>query len=311
MIRDPKARPCSVARGPVAATSVVIAVLALAACDDDEKTAPASASAQPTTASSAAPAVSAAIPIDPAKVAAAVNPKGRAPYTGPTGSVAGAITVKGDSAYRRKDVENAIGKRCPKAADHYAPLFREGEGRRVADVLVTVTGYTGKYLPAKKPSLEVHAKDCTWGARTLAVMYGQRIDVFNDDLIGHMPKLVGAHSPAVFVALPGAKEPTKLYPDKVGRMALVDMSNPFMTADVFVVKFPTFDVTGPDGRYVIRGVPVGKVDVNAVLVPIAGLARKRDVEVVEGQTTRVDLELTFDAKALEKKQPTGPASSVH
>ena len=55
-----------------------------------------------------------------------------------------------------------------------------------------------------------------------------------------------------------------------------------MVADVYVLKFATHAVTGLDGRYEIKGIPVGKVKVNADL-PVLRKTDEKDLEIKEGR----------------------------
>jgi hypothetical protein len=101
------------------------------------------------------------------------------------------------------------------------------------------------------------------------------------------------------VAVPKG-DAVKLYPQRDGRYLLRDqMKRPFLVSNVFVLKFPTHDVTGADGRYEIRGIPVGKVKVNALL-PAVRKAVEEEVEIKEGENT-LDLVIEYDA---DKDKPS-------
>jgi len=52
-------------------------------------------------------------------------------------------------------------------------------------------------------------------------------------------------------------------------------------------------VTGLDGQYQVKRIPVGKVHVG-VLLPVLGKTEERDLEIKEGDNT-LDLTLHFDA----------------
>jgi hypothetical protein len=177
--------------------------------------------------------------------------------------------------------------------------------RSLADVLVTVTGYDG-YVPAKSNVRQVEARDCAWDSRTIAMMFGQRIEVRSKDREPYLPDLLGGSMPAQLVVIPGAKDPVTLWPSKVGRYGLADSLHPHMFADVFVVKFPTFAVTGLDGKYEITGVPVGEVTVNALLPATMVIAEKK-VQIAPDQAVEVNLEIAFD-KTKHGPQPLKPAA---
>jgi hypothetical protein len=286
-------------------------VSALAAACAKDKPAPsaaASASARPA-ASLAAP-VASGLP-DPELISSFVNPNREQPYSGPTGTVRGRVLVKGDKA---PDVPQAIAKipeSCPASArEAYGKLFREGPGRSLADVLVAVTGYKG-YVPEHAPAQQIDAKDCFFGTRTVALTFGQRLDVSSKDKETYIPELLGEHGQPQMVATPGNPTPSPLYPTHVGRYVLIDDLKLFMTADVLVVKFPTHAVTGLDGKFEIKGVPVGSVRVNALL-PTTGATLERDVTVeADKPTEEIVFEIPFDAAEYEKHPDAGaPALSA-
>lgn len=237
-----------------------------------------------------------------------MNPRGEPPYSGPTGVVAGTVSVKGDEP---PDVP-LLGqppRGCEGARAEFGKLFREGMMRSLADALVTVTGYSG-YVPAPGPVVEVGAKACSWGSRTLAVTFGQRFEVKSLDGVTYFPKLVGSGQTAVLAAIPGG-DAIKIYPDRpAAHFHLIDFGKEFMKADVFVLKYATFDVTGLDGKFRIDRVPVGEVEVAAVL-PATFQTAKKKVRVVAGSETAVELEIPFDAAEHAKKQTPPPRPTVH
>ena len=231
-----------------------------------------------------------AVPVSSADIARSVNPDNIPPYSGPTGSVRGTVTIKGDAAREQPEAIAKIPTKCAPAREVYRKQFREGMMRSVGDALVGVTGYDG-YVPARDPVRRVEARGCSWGARTIALTFGQRIEVFSKDGEPYLPRLVGARMPAQIVAVPGG-DGVQLYPVKVGHYILTDMIHPFMHADVYVLKYPTVAVTSLDGRYEITGIPVGEVMVSAFLPAIATSAEKK-LRVEPNRATVVDLELNY------------------
>ena len=106
-----------------------------------------------------------------------------------------------------------------------------------------------------------------------------------------------------------------LYPNQVGQYQLADSMHLFMTADVLVVKYSTFDVTGVDGSYEVKGVPAGRRS-HGHGVPAAIMKHvERKVKVEPGKTTRVDLQLEYKKPADTTPAPSGkpspPAPIIH
>lgn len=269
----------------------IAAALAAAGCPSG----PPASTAPSASAASAAPSASAAFPVPPEVVAKELNPTGAAAYSGKGGVVRGVVRAIGPASPPSDPRHLArIGDDCAPAREHYAKLFREGAQRELADVLVAVTGYQA-FVPATEPAAKVVARDCAFEKRTVAAVFGQRLDVGARGARPYMPSLVGARAGVMMVALPNG-DPVGLYPDRVGRLLLTDHALPFMRADVFVLRYSTTAVTGLDGRFEIRGVPPGSLRLSALL-PVTMQSVERTIEVIEGAVVDQDLELHAAAPA--------------
>lgn len=246
---------------------------------------------------------------DPQAVSAVVNPNRAQAYAGPVGTVRGRVVTKGDQPPPQPAVLAKIpASGCSAARDGYGKLFREGPDHALADVLVAVTGYAG-YVPERTSTVRVTAKDCFFGTRTLALTYGQRIEVASGDALTYIPELLGEHGQPQLVATPGGDAVSPVYPTKAGRFVLIDNLRLFMSAEVIVLKYATHAVTGLDGRFEIPGVPVGSVSVNALL-PATGVGAQRQVKVeADKPTDEIVFELAFDAAEFEKKRAASAADA--
>jgi hypothetical protein len=286
--------------------------LSLAACGNNASPDNASApSASPPTSagpvatgSSAAPAPSASVdthgipigvPFPAGPIVQALNPKGLPPYTGPSGTLKGTVHVEGDAPPSVPGLK--IPSKCGEASATYGTLFRYGLGKTLADVLVAVTGFEGKIVPAAGEAMKITIHGCALAKRTIVATYGQRIEISNLD-VGkeYMPYLLGAPTESILVAV-GNGAPVKLYPQQPGHYQVSDMlPNPFLTADVFVLAYSTHDVTGLDGQYEIKNIPVGQVKVNAFLPVLARkAAEEKMIEIKSGDNT-LDFTIKFDLK---------------
>lgn len=281
------------------------ALLAFAACSKSGGPAPAgSSSAAPSVFKPAAP-VASGLPGASERVSKVVNPENKPAYSGPTGGVRGVVTVTGDQAPVNEKHLRRIKGPCAEARETYGRVFREGMMRSLADALVAVTGYSG-YVPAKEPSQLVAARGCAFSTRTIALTFGQVLEVVSKDREGYVPNLLGSRMKAQLLALPGGV-PSKLYPPAVGQYMLTDDIKVFMLADVFVLKYSTHDVTGLDGKYEISGIPVGKARIDALL-PATSASVGKDIEIKAGEVIDVPLELTFDAQDYAAKLAAGAAA---
>lgn len=226
-------------------------------------------------------------------VAKAVNPKGLAPYKGPTGTVSGTVRVKGDPPPAPKlgaDIEPG----CDKARAVVASPYRLGPDDVLIDGLVAVTNYEG-FVPATQPKVLVTGDGCSWGTQTIAMTFGQQLEVKSADQRSYIPELVPARLGVVYVAAPG-RDAVVLTPEKPQSYRLVDRAHPYSSASVFVLNYATHSVTNQAGQFEIKGIPVGRVKVNALLPPTME-ATSQSVEVKAGEVTQVELTIQHRAEA--------------
>lgn len=288
--------------GAIAAlgAAVLVPLLAAAGCKRSKTDSAAGVSSVPA-------AIASGLPIEPEIVSRIVNPRGEPAYSGPTGTVRGVVRMSGDAPPDQPDVVAKIPPGCEGAREVYGKLFREGTGRTLADVFVAVTGYRG-YVPPRASTFVVEGNQCAWSTRTVAVTFGERIDIVAKDRRPYVPQLMGARMPAQIIAMPGGP-PSALYAQQPGRYVLVDSMRLYSTAEVLVVKYATFDVTGLDGRYEIDRIPVGDVTLNAVL-PATGETVERKLKIEAGKTLEVDLVLNFDEKLFRERAQGAPGTSA-
>jgi hypothetical protein len=234
-------------------------------------------------------------PLPAASIAALINPSKLPPYSGPTGSIEGIIHVDGPASPEMKGVDFHT---CPAAARLYGKLFREGAAgedgsRPLADAIVAVTGYTGYYVPERKEAEPIAIEDCAFSTRTVAMTFGQRLEISNKAPDLWAPSLVQAPMPVLMMATSHSTDPVRLYPPHPGYFTLVDKEkHDWAQADVYALLHPLHAVSDTGGHYRIDGVPVGKLKVSARLRVLQREATA-DVEVLANVVQKVDLVLHY------------------
>jgi hypothetical protein len=236
------------------------------------------------------------LPLPSASVAAVVNPGALPVYDGPTGSVEGTVLVRGPDA---PPVRGLDFRGCPAAIDVYGKLFRAGSPRAdglrpLADAIVVVTGYAGYYLPENADARRVTVSaSCAYPLRTIALTFGQRLEVANQSKLPFAPFLEGTPEVAVMIAPPEEHgEPVKIYPPQAGYFGLRDRLQPFVRQDVYVLRHPLHDVSDVQGHFRIDGVPTGNLKVGTRLAAI-GSEQQADVDVRANVVENVELVLTY------------------
>jgi hypothetical protein len=243
-----------------------------------------------------------------AAVEAFANPAHLPVYQGPTGSIEGTITVKGDAA---PDTKGRDYGKCPAGEATYQKLFRDGPpradgSRPLADAIVDVTGYAGAYVPETKPGRLVTIDGCALSSRAIDITVGQRLEIQNKmarEIFA--PAFLQQPSPLALVASPGG-EPVFLYPQSPRVYTLYDRfgaGSSYLTAEVYVFREPLHAVTDLNGHYRIDGVPVGKLKVKALL-GVSNSEAETEVDVRANVVETVDIELTYTAPQLPKLQPS-------
>ncbi len=288
---------------PLVASIAIVVAIAWSAvgCSHPNRTEPAASTSDGGDAATATNRPSAApnaLALPSASVEAVVNPEKLPAYSGPTGSVEGTIWIQGDPA---PDIPGMDFSRCPAAIDTYGKLFRAGppaaDGRRpLADAVIVLVGYTGFYLPERGPAEQVAiSANCGYPTRTLAMTFGQRLEVANDSKLPFAPHLTGLFQAAVMIAPPGRNgDPVKIYPPKPGHYLLLDTMQPYVREDVFVLRQPLHAVSDVAGHYRIDDVPVGKLTASASL-PVIDKESHADVEVRANVVEHVDLVVKYVA----------------
>ncbi|MEM1033159.1 MAG: hypothetical protein AAGN82_22635 [Myxococcota bacterium] len=286
--------PAPAGRYLAALGTLVTAISAGGGCGNEDHGRSGTAS---TTTATAATTTEVATAAPTATVTPSASPSARrTPYAGPTGTVVGRVTIKGDPA-PKTNFRYPSG--CEGAVATYGRLFRTGAEGGLADALVAVTEYGNHYVPPARPAVPLTITNCAYSQRTVVMTDGQHLTVENDMTIEQfLPHLDGARQPATIVAIPGGA-PIKVFSRGISRYWLRDqMGRQHMVAHVFHLPYATADVTSLDGSFRIEGIPAGRtVKVSAMLPQLKNMnAVTRSLEVAPDRENTIDLELTFDAE---------------
>jgi hypothetical protein len=242
---------------------------------------------------------------DKANINYVVNPSNLPPYTGPTGSVEGTVTIEGPAA-PALPVDSS---KCAAALDTYGKLFRDGTPakpggpRPLADAVVVVVpaadaGNAQYYVPEKNEAVSITVgASCGYPSRTIAITFGQRMEITNQSLLLFAPLIDNISTPAVMVAPPrGNGEPIKIYPQRAGHFTMTDRLESFVHEDLYVFRHPLHAVTDRNGHFRIDGVPVASQRLG-VFHPGANAQAEVTVDVKADVSTRTDVNLVYKPAA--------------
>ena len=208
------------------------ALLTTAACSKKENTE--QSSNTPT--ESAAPA---ATPIDPATVATV---KGTVKFDG-TAPKASKIDMSQDPGCKgTNEAENIV-----------------VSGGDLANVFVYVKdGLGDRTFDVPKDAVTIDQQGCKYHPHVLGVMTGQNIDIKNDDQTTHNIHPTPQANREWNESQPPAAPPIeKTFAREEIMLPVKCNQHPWMRMYINVVKSPFYAVTGPDGKYEIKGLPPG------------------------------------------------------
>jgi plastocyanin len=210
----------------------LLGVLILAGCSKKEET-PASESSAP---AASAPA---ATPIDPATAA----------------SVSGIVKFDG-TAPKPVKIDMSQDPAC-KGANQAETLV--SDGGNLANVFVYVKeGLGDRTFDVPKEAVALDQQGCRYHPHILGVMVGQTVDIKNDDPTTHNIHPTPANNREWNESQPPQAAPLEKNFTREEIMLPVKCNqHPWMKMYINVVKSPFFAVTGPDGKYELKGLPPG------------------------------------------------------
>ncbi len=217
----------------ISVLSLLVGVVSLAGCGKKE-----SSEEQPA-ASSSAPAAPAATPIDPATAA----------------SVSGTVKFDG-TAPKAAKIDMSQDPNCKGANTAENLVVNDG---RLANVFVYVKeGLGNRTFDVPKDPVTLNQVGCKYGPHVLGAMAGQTIKIVNGDPTTHnihpTPKDNREWNES---QAPQAPPLEKSFAREEILLPVKCNQHPWMKMYVSVVKSPFYAVTGPDGKFEIKGLPPG------------------------------------------------------
>jgi plastocyanin len=216
---------------PIWALSALLGLVLLAGCSKKE-----SAEEQPSATPTAQPA---ATPIDPATVA----------------TVSGTVKFDGP-APRNAKIDMSQDPNCSGSNTAETVVVSGGD---LANVFVYVKdGLGNRTFDAPKDSAKLDQSGCKYKPHVLGVMAGQNISIVNSDPTTHnihpTPKDNREWNES---QAPKSAPLEKNFARQEIMLPVQCNQHPWMRMYISVVKSPFYAVTGPDGKYEIKGLPPG------------------------------------------------------
>lgn len=216
------------------------------------------------------------------------------------GTVEGIITYQAD------------GNRPWRYARYYVKDRKTGE---LAEAVVSLSGAPAdgdgeKYDPV---TVVIDQKDFRFIPETVAIRAGDRVTFKNSDAAIHNV-YVSDPANAFNVNMPAGGEHTETFmkPGGIGRpMQVGCVYHSSMRAWVYVFESPHFQVTEPDGRFLLNHVRPGKYTVE-VVHPAGKLRWSKEIEVTAGTSVKLQIELSPDnvvTSIRSRKSKDKPAAS--
>ena len=181
----------------------------------------------------------AATPIDPATVAS-VNGTVKFDGTAPKTSK---IDMSQDAACKGTNESENIAVSSGKLANVFV-YVKDGLGSRTFDT--------------PKEAATIDQQGCKYHPHVLGVMTGQNVDIKNDDMTTHNIHPTPANNREWNESQPPQAAPIeKNFAREEIMLPVKCNQHPWMKMYVNVVKSPFYAVTGPDGKYELKGLPPG------------------------------------------------------
>jgi len=208
-------------------------------------------------------------------------------------------TIKGSARFDGIPPVNLklpVGGNAECAALHSGPAFDEAvlvKDGRLQNVLVYVkAGLEGKVFACPAEPVRVANERCVYVPRVSGAMTNQPIEFVNNDPTAHNIHGFSSQGDFNFTLLgKGLSNQVKLRKPELPLRVKCDL-HPWMSGSVGVFPHPYFAVTGPDGAWVLKGLPPGEYEVEAWHERLGTQSRKAKLDA----RGSLDFEFVFRGK---------------
>ncbi len=218
------------------------------------------------------------------------------------GDITGTVTINGTPPDELINGQIAADVNCGKLHPEVVKtqFYVVGANKELRDVVVSITGISGKSTGASAEPLVLDQKGCEYSPYIFAVQTGQKIIVRNSDAAPilhnvHTTPTAAGNSEVNVPQAAGAPDLTISFPSAEDFLKFKCDVHPWMFSYATVVDHPYFAVSGADGKFKIANVPPGKYTIQAVHRKASGgKPVTKDIEVKDGGMT---VDFTLDAPA--------------
>lgn len=170
-----------------------------------------------------------------------------------------------------------------------SPSLVVGDDHGLGNVFVHITkGLEGKKFPVPSDEVVLTQAGCMYAPHVLGVMVGQPLKILNPDGTLHNVHSSSKVNPEFNVAMPKFRqELTQTFQKAEFMFPLKCDVHPWMNAWISVMDHPYFDVTGEDGKFMIKNLDPGTYEIEAWHEKLGVL--KETVTINEGETAQINL----------------------